>query len=315
MKSIKLLSLIGLSMVLSTCTTATKPTGPKLVEISVEDQPTKLNYTVGDFFDPTGLSIKLIYDKGERETLTYDGNENYFTFNPSLDTQLQENDEVVVVEYKELTCNIEITVEDPEEEVYTVDFSAMDLTGYSDILQSKDNRFKEATMEFINDNANNLLADIDYPDNNEIRFKKDDFPGSFNDPQALVLGSQNYDGYLEMTFTKTIKSVKIKAQQYYNLIKGYGDDPNIYPSYDCQLWDDDLSDYIGDPDAALYVNNGEMHIDAITYEYADDGYTPIPNVPPMCQSTITINDESLLLWANASYRIRVFELQITFAAE
>ena len=309
--NIKLLSLISVSMVLSSCGNSTSTTKQKLVEITINNQPSKTAYVVGDYFEPLGLSISAIYNKGKKEIISYDGNEDLFKFIPSLDTQLQVTDQYVVVEYKEFTTTIDISVTEPATETFTVDFSTLAL-GDTNILQSSDSTFKEKTMSFINENVNDLLSDINYPNQNEIRFKKDDFPGEFADPQALILGSQNYDGYLEMTFTKTIKSVKIKAQQYYNLIKGYGDDQNIYPSYDCQLWDDELSDYIGDPNSSLIVNEQEMHINAITYEYEDDGYTPIPSVPPICESTLTINNNTLELEALASYRIRVFELQITF---
>ena len=55
-----------------------------------------------------------------------------------------------------------------------------------------------------------------------------------------------------------------------------------------------------------------MDIPAITYEFEEDGYTPVPLIPQMAQDTIMINGYNLRLGANASYRIRVFELELKF---
>ena len=202
---------------------------------------------------------------------------------------------------------------EPTTETYTVNFSNMDL-GNAGLLQSSDSTFKQKTINYISSNTNEYIKDIDYTDENEIRFQKDNFPLRFDSPQALILGSQNYDGYLEMQFSKSIYSVTIKAQQYYKIFT-YGDDPTAWFSYDCQLWDDETSGYIGDPNTALLVNNQEMGIPAVTYEFEEDGYTPIPLIPEMAQETLMINSHNLKLYANASYRIRVFELELKFIVE
>lgn len=202
---------------------------------------------------------------------------------------------------------------EPVTETYVVNFSNMDL-GNTGLLQSSDSTFRQKTINYISNNTNEYIIDIDYTDENEIRFQKDNFPSGFDSPQALILGSQNYDGYLEMQFSKNIYSVTIKAQQYYKIFT-FGEDPTAWFSYDCQLWDEETSGYIGDPNAALYVNNQEMDIPAVTYEFEEDGYTPLPIIPDMAEDTLIINDTNLKLYANASYRIRVFELKLKFIVE
>lgn len=199
---------------------------------------------------------------------------------------------------------------EPVTETYTVNFSNMDL-GNSGLLQSSDGTFKQKTINFINQNTHGVVEDIVYTDDNEIRFQKENFPSGFDSPQALILGSQDYDGFLELQFNRVLYSVTIKAQQYYKVFT-YGDDPTAWFFYDCQVWDEETEGYIGDPNTELYVNNQEMDIPAITYEFEEDGYTPVPLIPQMAQDTIMINGYNLRLGANASYRIRVFELELKF---
>ncbi|MBR3288300.1 MAG: BspA family leucine-rich repeat surface protein [Lachnospiraceae bacterium] len=61
----------------------------ELSSIAVKVPPTTLKYAKRSTFNPIGLSIELTYsDNVTKETVTYAGNEAYFTFNPSLGQSL-----------------------------------------------------------------------------------------------------------------------------------------------------------------------------------------------------------------------------------
>lgn len=80
--------------------------------IEVLTKPTKLEYNVGDKFDPTGLVIKVIYVDNSEEEVPYAGNEALFTFNPNLTTSLDESNDKVQVTFDNQSADIPITVKD-----------------------------------------------------------------------------------------------------------------------------------------------------------------------------------------------------------
>ena len=88
---------------------------PTLDSISIDTNPSKLTYNVGEKFNPNGLKIKLNYSDGTSDIVTYnDTTKNSFAFNPSLDTALDTTHTNVVVTYSSKTANIPITVEGGE---------------------------------------------------------------------------------------------------------------------------------------------------------------------------------------------------------
>ncbi len=194
---------------------------------------------------------------------------------------------------------------------YKIDFTTFDL-GSGTTLQSSDPTFKTKVVDFLSTNTESFVSDIDYTKENKVKIQKDTFPKGFDSVKALLLASQNDDGYLSMTFTKKLVSVTVCAQQYYNIVAGYGGDKHNYPNYDCQLYNQTTGEYIGDPNAGLFVNDKKMPIKCISYEYDNEGY-PIVNIPEICKETIKINSTTLKLEALASYRMRVYDLTLNFA--
>ena len=88
----------------------TEPAEPELTGISVKE-PCKVNYTVGENLDPTGLVLELSYDDGTTDTVIYsDETATDFTFNPALDTALTADMKVVTVEYAGMTTAFDIKV-------------------------------------------------------------------------------------------------------------------------------------------------------------------------------------------------------------
>lgn len=84
-----------------------------LSSISVKTAPAKVNYTVGDKFDPAGLVITRHYSDGTSDDYTYAGHTEDFSFNPALTTALAETDTKVTITYKEKTVDQAITVTVP----------------------------------------------------------------------------------------------------------------------------------------------------------------------------------------------------------
>ena len=83
---------------------------PVLSSISVKTAPSKVSYTVGDKFDPTGLVLSLKYDDGTSKDLAYKGNESKFSFSPDLETSLKSTDKTVTITYEGKTTTQSITV-------------------------------------------------------------------------------------------------------------------------------------------------------------------------------------------------------------
>lgn len=87
------------------------PDAPSITGITIKTPPTKIEYSEGDKFDPTGLVITASYDKGGvPKDISYDGNESAFTFSPDLNTDLKISDEIVTITYADKSTTQEISV-------------------------------------------------------------------------------------------------------------------------------------------------------------------------------------------------------------
>ena len=85
-----------------------------LSEIDVTTFPTKMNYSFGDTFDPTGMVITRTYSDNSHDTYAYDGHESDFTFDPSPLTPLQSGDDTVEVIYGGQSCFFDIELTAPK---------------------------------------------------------------------------------------------------------------------------------------------------------------------------------------------------------
>lgn len=72
---------------------------PTVSSISIKTAPTNLEYTEGDFFDPTGLVITANYSNSTSNDVAYANHESDFTFSPSLTTALTTSDASVRITY------------------------------------------------------------------------------------------------------------------------------------------------------------------------------------------------------------------------
>lgn len=83
---------------------------PVLSSISVKTAPSKVSYTVGDKFDPTGLVLTLTYSDSSTATLEYKGHESDFSFSPSTSTALKVTDKTVTITYEGKSTSQAISV-------------------------------------------------------------------------------------------------------------------------------------------------------------------------------------------------------------
>ena len=92
-----------------------------LQSIEVKTAPTTISYKAGDKFDPTGLVITAKYNDESTEDVAYAGNEDKFTFTPSLETPLAEGNTSVTITYAGKEATQEISVR----ELYKYDITWM----------------------------------------------------------------------------------------------------------------------------------------------------------------------------------------------
>lgn len=111
--------------------TVTEPYVPVTLEsIGVSTAPSKIAYTEGEYFNPTGLVISRHYSDDSEDTYTYAGHEAEFLFAPALTTALSLSDTSVTIQYEELSCSQPITVSEAVIHVESVslNYNAVSLT-------------------------------------------------------------------------------------------------------------------------------------------------------------------------------------------
>lgn len=81
-----------------------------LSSITVSTAPTKITYTAGEYFDPTGLVIRRNYSDSTYDTYTYSGHTSEFTFSPSTSTALTTGNTSVTISYSGKSTTQAITV-------------------------------------------------------------------------------------------------------------------------------------------------------------------------------------------------------------
>lgn len=83
---------------------------PTLSSISVSTAPTKVTYTEGEYFDPTGLVITRTYSNSTTDTYAYAGHASDFSFTPSTSTALTTSNTSVTITYGGKSTSQAITV-------------------------------------------------------------------------------------------------------------------------------------------------------------------------------------------------------------
>ena len=289
---IRTLSLILIPLLLAGC----KNNGGKTTySLAVEHNPTKTEYTAGEYFDPEGLT--LAYTVGDSTTYAVYGATpaSEFSFMPSLDTALETWMTSVIVTFKGLSCPIDITVNEASHVEYTIDFSAYIFEGDGVEMSTTTPNFAENTEIFFNNSFGlDIVEELTYEP--YVGFRKYEFENTGLDSISVFqLSSGSAEGELSITFSKKLVSISLTAQAYYKAFwKTYdldGGDPYTVYSYDA--------------DTTFLVNNQSWALPYSTLEQ------PIPEKET---KEFTINSYTLTL-SDDDYLGRVFLYNATFTFE
>ena len=222
MKNRFLLPFVLLASMLMGCANNSTPTpAPEeegIKSIAVTTNPTKTDYTVGDFFEPAGLKITVTDKKDQTSVVEYDSHQSDFTFSPSLTTALTTDDTKVTLTYQTLTADINITVTEPASEDldkidFTMDFS-LNPTKQDNIpvtLDTANSKFKDSLNKYYIDSSDVSITDVtggyanlntptDLGTNRKVKF--------------MTLSSRNQDCDMTLRFTETIKAIKVYAEAF-----------------------------------------------------------------------------------------------------
>ena len=221
-----LLPFVFVASLLMGCSNNQTPVVPPeddgLKSIAVSQAPTKTEYTVGDFFEPTGLKITVTNKKDEQSVVEYDSHQSDFTFSPSLTTALAVIDTKVTLTYQTLTADITITVSEADPTDlgnidFTMDFS-LNPNKEDNIpvtLDTTNSKFKDSLNKYYIDNNEVSITDVDGGFAN-LNTATDLSPN--RKVKFLTLGSRTQDCDMTFRFTETIKAIKVYAEPYVKYI-------------------------------------------------------------------------------------------------
>ena len=201
---------------------------------------------------------------------------------------------------------------EPECEQFTVDFTEFDLSPYANnLLQSKDSRFNSALLEYFQQSAGDRVTSVTSSGNNHERLNLSDFPAGFDNKQGLIIGSQNLDGEIDLTFSKTLYKVTIQIEQYYKIYIGH-DFPTEQNEiqYDCQKYNEAKNEYEGY--STITANGKRWTGSGQTYRYFDDYSGMYIDIPETNTATFKINANQLKLEGFAGERCRIYSMTLEF---
>lgn len=189
------------------------PGGVVISSVTLVNSPTKENYTVGEYFEPSGLSVKVTKSDESFYLISYLGNEKDFSFSPSLTTPLTEEIVNVVGTYENKEFLIPVSVSEATQTV-TLDFTVK--------------HSQEGSLPTQGNTGNTKFAEIIdhyYLASEDISLTG--FSGTYMQinngwavtptrtvEQMMVLGSRGSSCDVEFTFNKTIKSVSFISESY-----------------------------------------------------------------------------------------------------
>ena len=190
-----------------------KPEPEKITTIAVSQNPTKLDYNEGEFFNPSGLALKTTSNKGSFGVVIY-GNDNKddFAFSPSLETALTVESTTVEITYAELKTSIDITVKSTvvETETFTIDFSTVEESN-SENPGIFDTKFKS----YFVFNNEQYLSSFTHVGFSQVNHADQNINGTETREQAWMLGNQGGAGCIyNMNFAKKLVKIKFVARSH-----------------------------------------------------------------------------------------------------
>lgn len=257
----------------------------------------KEEYQAGEFFDPTGLMFEACTKK-DCFTLTYDSIKDELTFAPSLTTPLTANDTSVRITYKNVHTDVTIIVGDTLKA--TVSFADYDLGGVNQIFGTDANDAK--ILEYMQASDDTLFTGFTSTRNNSVKIELSEFPSGHDNVQGLIIGTGKKDGSVTFNFSTTVKSVRIKAQQYYNIFTY-----SPYIHYDGQVYNEE-TDLYEEGYFELGINNETWRGTGVTYIKKASGEYDLDNIPEVNTGTFEINSNTLTIDGYGGARTRIYEM-------
>ena len=201
---------------------------------------------------------------------------------------------------------------DEQYDTYTLDFSSIDLETVNQIFGTEA-RFKEKVLAAANTGLESpILTDISTTEENSVKIEKSDFPSKYEQVQGLIIGTSSYDGEMSFTFSRTLRSVKIEAQQYYNLYTDYYEgEPYDSAHYDGQRYVDQGEDSYYEGYFLLEVNETSFEGPGETYEY-DDNWELIVTIPEVVNVEFVVDSKTLTVSGFESQRARIYSITLEY---
>ena len=210
-------SLLLLPLLFTACgNNSPAPGGVVISSVTLENSPTKENYTVGEYFEPSGLSVKVTKSDESFYMISYLGNEEEFSFSPSLTTPLTAEIVNVVGTYESKEFLIPVTVSEVATQTVTMDFTvkhSVDSSG----LPTQSNTGDEDKFAQVIDHYYLASEDISLEsfEGDYIQLQNGhDVTATRSVAQMLIFGTRTYDVDVTFTFSKTVKSITFVCEAY-----------------------------------------------------------------------------------------------------
>lgn len=193
---------------------------------------------------------------------------------------------------------------------YTVDFEQFNL-GTNKMYQSQEAGFDDTLLTYFQQATDNLTTSFISTKDNRVKIEESDFVEDHQNVKGLIIGSANYDGQIDLSFSKKLHTVSIEIEQYYNIYYGYDfGQKQVQIHYDCQEYDETLEEYVGF--STITVNDSRWKGTGETYVYNETYTEMIIEIPNKNTAYFEIDNNNLTLKGLASERCRIYKMTLEF---
>lgn len=270
-------TLLLLPLLFTSC--SNNPSTPivTITGVSLLNSPTKAEYSVGECFAPSGLSVQVSKSDSSSYNVSYLGNEEDFSFSPSLTTPLTAEIVNVVGTYESKEFLIPVTVSEATN-TFTVDFTTLrtETGGVKTTGDTKNTNFITTLQTYYFNSSDLSLTAIE---GGYVQIKTDEKKIYVTETrpydQLVYLTGRNNECDFTLTFNKTIKSITFVCEAYSKYIS-YNSTQNV--DYDTYLKVNDIkrdisAHSVGDVDESqelkYVVNSDTIHIE-VPNEHIDE---------------------------------------------
>lgn len=209
-------TLLLLPLLFTSCSNNPSTPAVTITGVSLLNSPTKAKYTVGEYFAPSGLSVTVSKSDSSSYNVSYLGNEEDFSFSPSLTTPLTEEITTVTATYEGFNVSIPVTVSEEETKTVTMEFTVTHSVDESGIKTQgntdKPDKLAETINHYYIDSEDISISSIS-GEYFQIQNGWNVTP-SRNVGQMLLLGSRSYDVDATLKFSTAVKSITFVCEAY-----------------------------------------------------------------------------------------------------